>query len=1113
MNGNWKPLLLTIILIFALLIIPWMALAAPLMPDADLSQADTIFEAEAAGDQAGDTVAGLGDINGDGLPDFAIGAPHNDEAGNNAGQVYIFWGRPEGWGTVLDLSLADASFLGERSDARAGNVVAAAGDVNNDGFNDILIGAYSDGEAGTRAGQIYLVLGKATGWAMDISLSLADASFLGENLGDEAGTAVAGVGDANGDGFDDILIGAPKNDYAGNRAGQAYLILGQATGWAMDMSLSLADASFLGEKQMERATSSLAGAGDVNGDGFDDLVIGDWGLNNHVPNGGEAYLIFGKATGWTMHTSLLDSDASFMGEALGNWAGYSVDGVGDVNGDSFDDVLIGAPGSDDHGRQTGEAYLILGKATGWTMKVILDQADASFRSEWWGLSWAGSTVAGAGDINNDGLNDLLITAGIDEEAGIDSGQTFLVLGRTNGWSQDMDLMEAVSFLGEDGGDNAGDAMTSLGDVNNDGLNDILIGAPLSDAGGPDAGRAYLLLGNNGPSSGGFSADRPFAGVDAYHTFSTSFYDLVDGFGDLRTVQLQAKGGSERLIARYRPALGLLWLRDGATWLGPCQQGQPGVLTGASFELDCEGTAVSNDGQSKLQVDWRMRIIGSVPSAYTLVFDLRAWDMDRNDSGKQRSGFWVVDPNTHDLDLSQADDTFLGEIAMDLGGWAVADAGDVNNDGFGDILIGAPKNEETSLNGGQTYLFLGDAIGWGTGLSLADADASFSSESQYDYAGLAVSSTGDVNGDGFDDFMIGAYSNEDAGITGGKAYLILGKASGWAMDTSLTNADASFLNEGADYVGWSAAGAGDVNNDGYDDFLIGAWGAKGDVGQSAGVAFLILGKTTGWATNTSLATADASFVGEAARHWASYSLSGAGDVNNDGYDDFLIGAPKSNENGLQVGQVYLILGQATGWTFNTSLSLADASFLSANAGDLIGMAVSGAGDVNNDGFDDILIDAWGNNAETGQVYLFLGGAGGWAMDTLLPQADASFVGENEYDRAGHALSALGDLNGDGFDDFAIGSPGNDDGGSNAGKVYVILGQGSGWTMGASLADAYAAYWGEAPHDRAGNAIAGVLDATGSGSVSLLVGAPGNDEGAPGDYNAGKVYHVMLQGPGN
>jgi hypothetical protein len=286
----------------------------------------------------------------------------------------------------------------------------------------------------------------------------------------------------------------------------------------------------------------------------------------------------------------------------------------------------------------------------------------------------------------------------------------------------------------------------------------------------------------------------------------------------------------------------------------------------------------------------------------------------------------------------------------------------------------------------------------------------------------------VNDDGFDDFLIGAYLNDEAGTNTGQTYLVLGKASGWAMDTPLANVDASFLGETpGDGSGKAVACAGDVNADGFDDVLIGATGRL----SSRGETYLILGKASGWAMDTPLASADASFVGENIFDASGVAVASAGNLDGDGFDDILIGADENDEGADRAGKAYLVLGRASGWSMDTPLSGADASFLGEDAGDHAGGAVASAGDVDGDGLDEILIGATWRNQWQGKTYLLQGREAGWALDTDLATADASFVGEDAYDYAGFILSS-GDVNGDGYSDPLISAAYDSDGGSNAGS---------------------------------------------------------------------------------
>ncbi|MFC1951213.1 zf-HC2 domain-containing protein [Chloroflexota bacterium] len=480
-----------------------------------------------------------------------------------------------------------------------------------------------------------------------------------------------------------------------------------------------------------------------------------------------------------------------------------------------------------------------------------------------------------------------------------------------------------------------------------------------------------------------------------------------------------------------------------------------------------------------------------------------------------------------INLADADASFLGENA-NSGSGRISSAGDVNGDGYDDFLIGAPNLSSGYYDAGRTYLVLGKATGWAMDVSMANADASFISEYSGDSSGSAVAAAGDVNGDGYDDFLIGADGNDEGGDGAGQVYLILGKATSWAMDTSLANADASFIGEhigdGAGYV----AAAGDVNNDGYNDFLIGAPG-NDESGEHNGQTYLILGKATGWAIDTSLVDANASFIGEqtegdigAVGDLSGIDISAAGDVNNDGYDDFLIAARWNSESEVNAGQAYLILGKAVGWAMDTSLANADASFIGEGRTDYAGWGLSEAGDVNNDGYDDFLVGAPGANSdllagffnssefwETGKTYLILGKATGWTMDTSLADADASFNGEGRDHWAGSALAAAGDTNNDGYDDFLIGAP---EAGEYAGHTYLMLGKATGWALDTNLANADACFIGENAEDdeadidgdRSGHHVSAAGDVNGDGYDDFLISSTRNGDSAS---RAGQTYLIL------
>jgi hypothetical protein len=430
----------------------------------DLSRADAKLVGEVASDYAGGSVSGPGDVDGDGRDDLLIGSWQGA-----ANAAYLVLGPVTG---TRDLSLADAKLVGEEADDGAGASVSGAGDVDDDGRDDLLIGAWLNDEGGYRAGAVYLVLGPVSG---TLDLASADAKLVGEEAYDGAGyeRRVSGAGDVDGNGHDDILIGA-ANDEGGTNAGAAYLVLGPVTG---TLDLSAADAKLLGGTS-DRA-GSVAGAGDVDGDGLDDLLVGASSDGGSLE--GAAYLVLGPVTGTV---DLSKANAQFIGQNSDDSAGYDVSGAGDVDGDGHDDLLVGAFQNGEGGHYAGAAYVVLGPVTG---SLDLSLADAKLVGEGVG-DYAGSPVSAAGDMNDDGNDDVLVGAVNNDQAARNAGIAYLVLGPVTG-TVDLSAADA-KFVGEHGEDHAG-YVAGAGDVDGDKSADLLVGAPWNDG---YVGAAYLIYG-------------------------------------------------------------------------------------------------------------------------------------------------------------------------------------------------------------------------------------------------------------------------------------------------------------------------------------------------------------------------------------------------------------------------------------------------------------------------------------------------------------------------------------------------------------------------------------------------------------------------------------------
>ncbi len=520
------------ILIVALCLTGW----AP-VPIDGYADATFLGQTGPAHDKAGERVAMVGDVNGDGYDDFLVAAPLGGEPGAQVGKVYLLLGKPDaGWGADYDLSDADASFLGEKQLQHTGEGMAGAGDVNADGYADFLIGAdkHSPDETSLYNGKTYLILGRpAADWGQDYPLANADASFVGEAAYDQAGSALDNAGDVNGDGYDDFLVGAFGHGAGNTYKGIAYLMLGRSdpASWGRDGSLAdSADALFVGEATFDYAGSAVAGAGDVDGDGYDDFLVGAYSSSESANDAGQVYLILGRqAADWGPAFSLSQADASFLGEAESDGAGCSLAGVGDLDCDGLDDFAIGAEDNDQGSSNAGKVYLLLGRsAADWGTDFDLANADASFVGDDT-EDHAGSALSPAGDVNRDGFDDWLIAAnGYDVSPSLtDAGRVYMVLGRPGGWVLNVDLADVdeahdiMAFDGEAAEDRLGTGLAGGGDVNGDGFEDFLLGAPDNDQAGSNAGKAYLALGKGLALQKGSSSQHVVAGEAITYTLCYS----------------------------------------------------------------------------------------------------------------------------------------------------------------------------------------------------------------------------------------------------------------------------------------------------------------------------------------------------------------------------------------------------------------------------------------------------------------------------------------------------------------------------------------------------------------------------------------------------------------
>ena len=424
----------------------------------------------------------------------------------------------------VDLSAAGLAWEGETSGNQAGFSVDW-GDLDGDGALELLVGAVGQGDGGISAGAAYVADGTLTG-----TQDLASAwQLTGPVSGALAGASVAFLEDVDGDGLSDALIGG-YGARSGSAAaeGAAWLLLGPLTA---DLDLDSADGIAWGEASGDQAGFRVAAAGDRDGDGLGDWLVGALSSGRAGTAGGAAYLFGGVITG---EVDLGEADAVFEAEYSSDRAGSALAGGEDVDGDGVSDLLIGAYSEDSASTNAGAAYLWTGAASG-----TLSLADATAKLQGQRTNQALGTSALLADLDGDGTADVVLGAHGDDTNGNEAGAVFLFLGPVSGTVSSASA-DAVIY-GETKGDHAGWTISSA-DLDGDGQEDLLLGAYGGDEGEVDAGRAYGLL---GPLSGAISPPQGDVVIDGTRAGQAAGYairgvDDLDGDG-LDEVLLGATG--------------------------------------------------------------------------------------------------------------------------------------------------------------------------------------------------------------------------------------------------------------------------------------------------------------------------------------------------------------------------------------------------------------------------------------------------------------------------------------------------------------------------------------------------------------------------------------------
>jgi hypothetical protein len=703
-----------------------------------------------------------------------------------------------------------------------GNLVCSIDDVNGDGYGDTLI---LGGATSSMSGTLYLVFGSQ--YSVNINVNQMSAnqgikitgSYFNMTTMYHPNLACGPAGDVNGDGYNDFIIGAPLGGAAS--AGAAYLIYGKAAFAAINVnSLSTSGITISSATRSTKLGFAVAAAGDVNNDGYADVLITTY-------KSGYSYVYYGSSSPSSVSIIEGGSIPTQIAVIRGPWFlfGFAAAGVGDIDGDSYDDIMISCPQCHS---LSGYTYVIWGKAI--TKGVLLNMLSASWDVPTLtsnangfvlvGAGGAGSSIASssgiaissAGDFNGDGRPDILVGASDINEV---TGAAYVIYGSAVMPARitlaNLKVSTGFPIYGDSTGDHFGISLASAGDVNSDGYDDIVVGAPFSN----QVGAAYVIFGaathgavtvGSMPYTVGFACYGPQSDSEAGFSVSGGFDVNQDGYDDVIV---------------------------GSPYSDP--------ITGTNA-----GSAYVVYGQASVSKDISLSALTTVNTLFATATSATSVNFVGNvsTSAKKYTNMIIGVPGedntkgvTYVLFGSSYAFRYLGNLSNfgtavgitirgasvgDNSGFSVGSAGDVDNDGWGDIIIGAPG---TSAGAGTAYIIYG-----GNGLRSNIKLSSLTSSQGFLVAGAAAghacgysaSKAGDVNGDGYDDVIVGCNGASSA-------YIIYGQPRASLTSISLVSGLASSrgfqIYGGSTFVGlgYSVGDAGDFNGDGYSDIVVGSTG--------------------------------------------------------------------------------------------------------------------------------------------------------------------------------------------------------------------------------------------------------------------------------------------------
>ena len=1003
------------------------------------------FPTLAVNDQFGSGVSPIGDLDGDGVEDIAVGAYLDDTGGTNRGIVYILFMNTDGTvSSIVNISSGVNGGPTLGNDDLFGYSVSGIGDLNGDGVEDIAVGAVNDDGGGSLRGAVHILFMNTDG-TVSSSVRIADNTNGGPTLdnSDNFGSGVTSIGDLNGDGVEDIAVGANADDTGGGlNQGAVYILFMNTDGTVS--SFVKTGANTTGGPTLEdsdRFGRSISSIGDLNGDGVEDIAVGAHADSIEGSLRGAVYILFLNTTGNVSSSVKIASDTN-GGPTLANTDqfGTSVSSIGDLNGDGVEDIAVGAKGNAE------AVYILFMNIDGTVSSSVKITNETNGGPTLDANDDFGFSVSGIGDLNGDGVEDLAVGTVLDDTGTTDTGAVhILFMAKTN-----IDFAGGKVGIGTDAPlntlhVNGSGAQGGFRVTNESGTDVFFVNSTLGRVGIGITTPTTALDVSGTVTATAFSGDGSsltgLPGTPPWNSSGTNVY-LNDttasvGIGTVNpTAKLDVNGTGPGNLFRVGNASNDFMVVNGTTGFvgigvtnpkealevaGNIRPTTPLVSNLGTFLFDATEDITINNPEP----DASDRFGISVSSAgdvngdgyQDVIVGCQACDGGGGGSGSAFIYFGGPSMNgSANITINNPEPD-----ASDLFGNFVSGAGDVNGDGYQDVIVGCEKCDSGGTDTGSAFIYYGGS----------SMDSTFdvnltSPEAGANRFGVSVSSAGDVNGDGYSDVIVGCYNCDSGGTNTGSAYIYFGGSSmDTTFDVNLTNPEP----DSDDKFGERVSSAGDVNGDGYSDVIVGCRICDGG-GQ--GSAFIYFGGSS------MDSTFDVNLTNpEAGSDQFGISVSSAGDVNGDGYDDVIVGCLNCDGGGTDTGSAFIYFGGSSmDATFDVNLTNPEPD------NDDFGNYVSGTGDIDGDGYDDVIVgcpNCDGGGADSGSAFIYYGGS---SMDSTEdvsihnPEPDSG-------DNFGLPVSSAGDVNGDGIQDVIVGCNGCDGGGAGSGSAYIYLGNGTRW----------------------------------------------------------------------